>query len=215
MRDAMTAPIYVALRASEPLLEHAVTAYLQSCPHFKLVPRELLPGADVSVLLVDVMDDEWLKVLRHDALRTAEAPVPLVMMADRITERQLTLAVQYGLTRFVHRSTSGLAELVEAIVEASAGNGHVPEDLVSHLILELGQLKRRRSVTSFSAETGMSAREMEVLRMLAEGMNSVEIARAMSYSERTVKGVIQDVMRRWKVRNRTQAVAYAIRTGII
>ncbi|MFK0281137.1 response regulator transcription factor [Streptomyces sp. NPDC090499] len=215
MRDSMNVPIFVALRASEPLLEHAVRAYLESCPHFKLVPKEVLPGADVSVLLVDMMDDDWLKVLRHDAQRTADVPVPLVVMADQITETQLTLAVEYGLTRFVHRSSSSLEELVEAIVEASAGNCHVPDDLVSHLITELGRLQRRQNVTTLSRETGTSVREMEVLRMLAEGMNSFEIAQAMSYSERTVKGVIQDVMKRWKVRNRTEAVAYAIRAGII
>ncbi|MGY5122305.1 hypothetical protein ACWC2H_41845 [Streptomyces sp. 900105755] len=37
----------------------------------------------MSVLLVDMMDDDWLRVLRHDAQRTADVPVPLVVMADQ------------------------------------------------------------------------------------------------------------------------------------
>ncbi len=62
---------------------------------------------------------------------------------------------------------------------------------------------------------GLTEREVAVLRLLAEGLDTAEVARHLSYSERTVKSVVQDVTRRHNLRNRTHAVAYAMRQGLI
>jgi DNA-binding NarL/FixJ family response regulator len=62
---------------------------------------------------------------------------------------------------------------------------------------------------------GLSSRDLTVLRLLGEGCDTREIARHMSYSERTVKNVIQDLTRRFGLRNRSHAVAFALRNGLI
>ena len=85
---------------------------------------------------------------------------------------------------------------------------------MAHLIAELGNQQRQQTLTELARRDGLLVREVEVLRMLSEGMNTVEIADKMSYSERTIKGNIHEAVKRLRVRNRTQAVAYAIRTGI-
>jgi DNA-binding NarL/FixJ family response regulator len=54
-----------------------------------------------------------------------------------------------------------------------------------------------------------------VLRLVAEGMDTTEIAEEMRYSVRTVKSVIYGVMSRYKLRNRSHVVAYALRAGLI
>jgi DNA-binding NarL/FixJ family response regulator len=61
----------------------------------------------------------------------------------------------------------------------------------------------------------LSAREREVLALMAEGLSTREVAVELSYSERTIKHVLQEVTARLQVRNRTQAVAYAVRKGWI
>lgn len=213
--SAVRLPISVVLRTSDCILEHAIRAYLHSCSRVNLVPQQGLPDADVSVLLLDVMNDEWLRVLKRDAACTVDVPVPIVMVADEISERQLTLAIEYGLISFFYRGTLSLDQLGDALIEASVGNGHMPDDLVGHLIAELGRQQRQRAMLSLSQKTGLSVREIQVLRMLSEGMSTVEIAESMSYSERTIKGIVHDVAKRLKARNRTQAVAYAIRAGIL
>ncbi|MFJ6081404.1 LuxR C-terminal-related transcriptional regulator [Streptomyces sp. NPDC092369] len=202
------------LRASDAILEHAATAYLQSCSRIDVASPEGPPAADVSVLLLNTLDDEWMRVLRQDAARAPGPPVPVVVMADRITERQLALAIEYGLTSFLYRGHSNLDQLVDAIVKASAGRSHMPDDLLGHLIAELGYRQRQQTLTDLAKKGGLLMREIEVLRMLSEGLNTVEIADRMSYSERTIKGIIHDAVKRLKVKNRTQAVAYAIRVGI-
>ena len=61
----------------------------------------------------------------------------------------------------------------------------------------------------------LTSREVEVLRRLAEGWNAALIADELGFSDSTAKKVVQGVVRRLQLRNRTQAVAYAIRQGLI
>ncbi|PZS33496.1 MAG: helix-turn-helix transcriptional regulator, partial [Pseudonocardiales bacterium] len=63
--------------------------------------------------------------------------------------------------------------------------------------------------------SGVSDREAQVLRLVADGFDTAHIARQLSYSERTVKNVLHDVTARLQLRNRSHAVAYALRAGII
>jgi DNA-binding NarL/FixJ family response regulator len=62
---------------------------------------------------------------------------------------------------------------------------------------------------------GLSGREREVLKLLADGLGTNEIASALAYSERTIKNVIHDVTTRLNLRNRSHAVAYAVKAGIV
>ncbi len=58
-------------------------------------------------------------------------------------------------------------------------------------------------------------REIAVLQLVAEGYDTGEIARKLSYSERTIKKVLHDLTMRLQLRNRSHAVAYALRAGLI
>jgi DNA-binding NarL/FixJ family response regulator len=61
----------------------------------------------------------------------------------------------------------------------------------------------------------LNRRERDVLMLLAQGLSTREVAKQLCYSERTIKNVLQDVTGRLQLRNRTQAVAVAIRAGWI
>ena len=64
-------------------------------------------------------------------------------------------------------------------------------------------------------EARVTRRERQVLALLAEGHSTREVAQRLAYSERTIKNVLQDFTTRLQLRNRTQAVAYAVRRGWI
>ncbi|NEC38646.1 response regulator transcription factor [Streptomyces rubrogriseus] len=59
----------------------------------------------------------------------------------------------------------------------------------------------------------LNPREVDVLQLVAEGLSTAEVASHLNYSERTIKNVLHEVITRLNLRNRTQAVAWAIRSG--
>jgi DNA-binding CsgD family transcriptional regulator len=62
---------------------------------------------------------------------------------------------------------------------------------------------------------GLTKRERDVLALVADGYSTREVAVRLAYSERTIKNIVRDVTMRLNLRNRTQAVAYAVRSGWI
>jgi DNA-binding NarL/FixJ family response regulator len=70
-------------------------------------------------------------------------------------------------------------------------------------------------VTGVGRAPSWTDREVAVLRLLAQGMSTREVARALCWSERTIKNVVSDLTTRHGLRNRTHAVAVAVRTGVV
>jgi DNA-binding NarL/FixJ family response regulator len=98
---------------------------------------------------------------------------------------------------------------------AAAGEGAVPADLLGRLLDQVGRLQRQVLWPNGMTFAGLNEREIEVLRLVAEGFDTAEIAAKLSYSQRTVKNVLHDITSRLHLRNRSHAVAYALRHGLI
>ena len=64
-------------------------------------------------------------------------------------------------------------------------------------------------------EEGLTKREMEVLKLIAEGLFNKEIADKLSISEKTVKNHVSNIFRKINVSDRTQAAVYAIKSGFV
>jgi DNA-binding NarL/FixJ family response regulator len=91
----------------------------------------------------------------------------------------------------------------------------VPPDLLGRLLDQVGRLQRQVLAPRGLTFTGLATREIEVLRLVADGLSTGEIAVELCYSERTVKNVLHDITTRLHLRNRSHAVAYALRQGLI
>jgi DNA-binding NarL/FixJ family response regulator len=79
----------------------------------------------------------------------------------------------------------------------------------------VGRLQREVLSPRGMAFSGLTDREANVLRLVADGYDTAEIADRLAWSERTVKNVIHDITTRHQLRNRSHAVAYAVRAGLI
>jgi DNA-binding NarL/FixJ family response regulator len=95
------------------------------------------------------------------------------------------------------------------------GDGTVPPDLLGRLLAQVGRVQRQVLSPRGFALTGLSRREADILRLIADGLDTAEIATTLAYSERTVKNVLHDVTSRLQLRNRSHAVAYALKQGMI
>jgi DNA-binding NarL/FixJ family response regulator len=137
------------------------------------------------------------------------------MVASHLDGPGLLEAVEAGACGFLRRSETQPEALVASIRRAAAGDGTVPPDLLGRLLNQVSLTQQQVLGPRGLSFSTLTKRETEVLRLLADGHNTAEVANVLIYSERTVKNVLADVTRRLNLRNRTHAVAYALRQGLI
>jgi len=138
-----------------------------------------------------------------------------VLVVGAIREAQLLDAIEHGVVAVVRRREASISGIVRAIRTADRGAGELPADLLGVLLAQLGQARRLSNRREGMVVPGFSDREIDVVRLLAQGHDTREIAGRLNYSERTVKNVLHVLMMRLHLRNRAHAVAYAAQQGYL
>ncbi len=168
--------------------------------------------ADVAIVVADEIDGEVVRQLRA-IQRTGCQRVVLVV--SRVDDDGPLAAAGAGASALLRRSEATPDQLARAVQAAASGDGSVPPDLLGRLLDQVSRLQDQVLAPRGLTFSGLSEREVDVLRLVADGFDTGEIARKLCYSERTVKNVIHDVTTRLCLRNRSHAVAYAVRRGLI
>jgi DNA-binding NarL/FixJ family response regulator len=198
--------------ADDPILQAGVISQLRTRPEIDIVEASELSRAQVGVAVADALDDETLRILR--ALKRAGIP-HTVLVLRAIDDSTVVSAAEVGVSGLLRRNEATPEVFVRTIQKVAAGDGVVPSDLLGHLLGQVGRLQRQVLSPRGLTFTGLSDREIEVLRLIADGLDTNEIAQQLCYSQRTVKNVLHDVTTRLQLRNRSHAVAYAVREGLI
>lgn len=212
LNNTSTDRIMVSLRAQDPISQAGVASQLRARPEVKVIDLDGPDSPEVVVVVVDAVDDAALRILRQ-VQRTSTARG--VLVTTQIDEQQLVVAAECGFTGIVRRAEATPERLVHVIGAVAKGDGHIPPDLLGSLLEQVGRLQGQVLGPRGLNFTGLAAREIEVLRLVAEGYDTADIALKLSYSERTIKNVLHAVMTRLNLRNRSHAVAYALRQGLI
>ncbi|MFI9627592.1 response regulator transcription factor [Streptomyces sp. NPDC052042] len=203
----------VALRAQDPISQAGVASQLRARPEVSVTEwAEGDASPQIVVVVVDTVDDEVLTTLRH-IQRTSTTRT--VLVTTDIDEQKLVSAAECGVAGVVRRAEATPEHLVQVIGTVARGEGHLPSDLLGRLLEEVGRLQGQVLGPRGLHFTGLAAREVDVLRLVAEGYDTADIATKLAYSERTIKNVLHSVMTRLQLRNRSHAVAYAMRQGLI
>ncbi|MTD55391.1 helix-turn-helix transcriptional regulator [Amycolatopsis sp. RM579] len=203
---AATSPISVGVLAAEPLLRTGLVSALRGQPGIRLVDN-----SQASVLVAITDNIRALPYLIGDSAGQAR----LVLISDPPQPGELWAAIESGLVVFVPRKEATTERLCTAISDAHHGRGHLPPEQLGQMLQGLVRLHRDVLVPNDLTPTGLSSREATVLRLLADGQDTAEIAAEMAYSERTVKNILHKLTSRLGLRNRTHAVSYALRHGLI
>ncbi|MCY0922216.1 MULTISPECIES: helix-turn-helix transcriptional regulator [unclassified Streptomyces] len=200
----------VAVSAADPIGLAGAVALLRRHPEIEL--REESGPDTVALLVEDALDEAALTRLRR-IVRSEGARAVLVVGAMR--ENELMDVVECGVGAIVWRHEATAERLVQAVLAASRGDGDLPADLLGRLIHQVGTLHRGAGGRAGAPALGLTSREVDVLRLVSEGLDTGEIAGKLSYSERTVKNVMHGLTTRLHLRNRAHAVAFALREGYI
>jgi DNA-binding NarL/FixJ family response regulator len=202
--------VAICVCARDPVSEAGVASQLRPRPEVTLHDAGD-ERAKVAVVVADSVDEETIHVLRglrHGSCRS-------ILVVTHIDDTGLAAAVEAGAVGLVRRAEATPERLATAVCAAARGEGSVPGDLLGKLLAQVGRLQRQLLNPRGLSLTGMSAREVEILRLVADGLDTAEIAAKLSYSERTVKNALHDVTTRLQLRNRSHAVAYALKQGLI
>ncbi len=208
----MTHPIAVYIHGTDPISQAGVASQLRGRPELHVLGDAGIDDAEVAVVVSDAMNDDVRRSVA--ALRRGNRP-RIVLVAGVIDEAAVVAAAEIGIVGLLRRHDTTAEALVRCIRKVAAGEGDVPPDLLGRVMDQLGRLQRQVLSPRGMVFAGLSPREADVLRLVADGYDTAEIAKTLCYSERTVKNVLHQVTNRLQLRNRSHAVAYALREGLI
>jgi DNA-binding NarL/FixJ family response regulator len=151
--------------------------------------------------LPDLFGDEATRVIRRNHPRTA-----VVVVTAAEDDEVLAKAVDAGCSGFVMKQ-DGLDELLAAVRTAYAGGSVLPARLLRTL---MGRLRGGENLSP-----GLTPRETEVLQLLAEGLDTREVAVRLNCSHNTARNHTQSIIRKLDAHSKLEAVMTAIRLGLI
>lgn len=192
-----------------PLLQEGLAAVIRRQKDMDLV-GEAASGADGIRLFRDTSPDVTLMDLRLPDLTGVEvtarirAEFPdarIIILTTFGGDVEVRRALDAGARSYVLKSTP-LKEIVEIIRAVHTGQRRIPSEVAAGLAEHYGS-------------DGLTEREMEVLRQIAEGSRNKDVAATLSIAEETVKVHVRNIMEKLGAIDRTQAVAIAVRRGII
>jgi DNA-binding NarL/FixJ family response regulator len=203
-------PIATYVHGRDPISQAGVISQLRMRPEIRIV--DSADQAVVAVIIADQVDETTTRELR--SMRKDGRP-RLMLVATTVDDAALVAAAEAGVGGLLRRSDASADLLIRTIVRVASGEGEVPPDLLGRLLEQVGRLQRQVLAPRGLTFTGLTPRETQVLRLVADGHDTSEIALQLCYSERTVKNVLHDLTTRLQLRNRSHAVAYAVREGLI
>ena len=163
--------------------------------------RQLRPDVVVMDLLMPVMDG----ITATRAIRRELPETEVLALTSVLESASVVDAIRAGAIGYLLKDTQA-AELRKAIKAAAAGQVQLSPQASAHLL---------GAIRTPELPEPLTPREMDVLRLLAQGQSNKEIARALDLVEETVKSHVRHILAKLGVQSRTQAVLAAIRLGIV
>jgi DNA-binding NarL/FixJ family response regulator len=207
--------IRVLVRSFDSITSSGLVNYLQ--PHEDI--QVLTEPSELPTVLVLALERTTAAKL-HKLTRGCDgpgavSPVPAVLVVDEVNHEELLIAIDAGVVAVLPRAVVTAERLQRATMVAATGGAVMPNDLLGGLLKHFERLQREVLIPNGLSGLGFTVREIEVLRLMADGLDTAEIAERMAYSDRTIKGIVASAAKRLNLRNRTHAVAYACRSGVI
>lgn len=203
-----------------PLLASGIAAVLEKQTDLRVQrampdPSRLATAAiecDATVAVVGISANaaDWLRACAR--LRRRQPGVRLVVLVDPGAGLDVGDVVRAGAIGMLLR-TADEGQLVAAVTAARHGRGWVAPEVAGAMMQALSSAMSRGEARS--PASGLSTRELDVLRLVAEGLSNRDVALRLHISENTVKNHLRSVHDKLGVTSRTEAVVTAVRNGLL
>ncbi|MFD9595850.1 LuxR family transcriptional regulator [Kitasatospora sp. NPDC059973] len=205
----------IAVLASDPITGEGAALGLRRHPGLRLLAPEEFPSADVALVLTSAVTEETMTRLEDFADRSENPALGIVLVTEGIREHQVLRAVELGLRGVLWRQQCDFEQILEVVRWVAVGGTDLPPTVQGWLVDGFRSVQRDVLGPRGLTAAGLETREVAVLRLLADGLDTADISRELSYSERTIKNIVSGMMTRLGFRNRTHAVVHAIRSGVL
>jgi DNA-binding NarL/FixJ family response regulator len=205
----------VAVHARDPLAGAGLAALLRDQPNLELVipAQRAAHDVDVLVLVSDESPADLVSTLR--TLAAAHPDSRAVLIVDDPRNLDLFHAVDHGVVGVLSRTQATGQRLLDAIGTVCRGGAYLPPASQARLVEQVRYVQRELLRPQGLHAHGLTNRELDVIRLVADGLGLREIGTKLAYSERTVKNIVHAATTRLGMRNRIEVVAYAARLGAI
>ncbi|MFD0201938.1 MULTISPECIES: response regulator [Saccharothrix] len=214
-------PVRVLIVDDQALFREALATLLEVQPGIEVVGEagdgeqavrlcaELRPDVVLMDLRMPVLDG----IAATDRLRVEQPGVRVLALTTFDDDADVFAAVRAGALGYLLKDVSS-ARLVEALVAARRGESVLQPSVAAKLVARVAQLPQEGAPPPRHVPVPLSDRELEVVRLLAEGRSNREIAGSLYLAEGTVKNLVTSVLAKLQVRDRTQAALRARELGL-
>ncbi|MFI9052348.1 response regulator [Streptomyces sp. NPDC053427] len=166
-----------------------------------------------DVVLMDLRMPRCDGVEATRRIRTDHPGTQVVVLTTYADDDSLFPALQAGARDYLTKDADG-DEIVRAIDDVLSGEAGLSPKIQRRLLERIAEPVRPRPQPAVGPPDGLTVRETEVLRLVAEGQSNPEIARTLHVSTATVKTHINNLFAKAGLRDRAQAIHYAYRHGL-
>jgi NarL family two-component system response regulator LiaR len=214
--SAMNKPISVLIADDHAIVRKGIRALLATEPDIDVVDeaqdgRQAIAKAhklQPDVILMDLVMPELdgIAAIRH--ISASQPETRILVLTSFATDDKIFLAIKAGALGYLLKD-SGPQELVQAIHQVHRGESSLHPLVARKLLQELAQPQGQSSTPA-----PLTDREVDVLRLVAQGQSNREIARSLRIREATVRTHVSNILGKLHLASRTQAALYALREGL-
>ena len=171
---------------------------------------ELMP----DVILMDVRMPKKSGIEAASEIKDLLPHVKILMLTISDEEADLYEAIKAGASGYLLKEIP-IEEVADAIRSVWAGQSRISPSMASKLLTEFAAISKASKDKPQMPAPRLTDREMEVLRLVAQGLNNRDIAKQLFISENTVKNHIRNILEKLHLHSRMEAVVYAVREKMI
>jgi two-component system NarL family response regulator len=167
-----------------------------------------------DIVLMDVRMPRRSGIDACTAIKDAVPSSKIIMLTISDEEADLYEAIKAGATGYLLKEIS-IDEVAAAVRAVHGGQSLISPSMASKLLNEFASMIKRDDEREQVPVPRLTEREMEVLRLVAKGLNNREIAKQLFISENTVKNHIRNILEKLQLHSRMEAVVYAVREKLL
>jgi DNA-binding NarL/FixJ family response regulator len=167
-----------------------------------------------DVILMDVRMPKRSGIEATGALKEVLPNAKILMLTVSDEEADLYEAIKAGASGYLLKEIS-IEEVADAVRAAHAGQSLISPSMASKLLAEFATMVKRSDEKESLPGPRLTNRELEVLKLVAKGLNNRDIAGELFISENTVKNHVRNILEKLHLHSRMEAVVYAVREKLL